>query len=295
MSVTVHQADPIFGGEVSLLYGKQTVDAYTAATSLVPAGFVNVPGLRRAADMDKIFPLGTYKRQQNNIANYRPSLSFTQDVQDMALLGAALRDGAGHLDYYTFAFGNAEVARQVIGAKVSRATIDMPRDGKLSVAYGFDALDISPLGTPPAAMTFDAGRVFYGYSLTLSTATDDYTNLLQRVRVEIEQTLVRLMPKQTGTSPNLRLISQGLKETIQHVNVTFDLYEPLSLQDISALCRSSFDITARFVDPCDNTRVINILMHDMQFETDDLNEGDNQALLQFTAQADTLDIVITNV
>ena len=301
--------DVLYGGETSLLFGLQTNADPTvplASGSLVSAGFVGVPGIAQNSTLDMVRPLGTFLTPQINVMDYAATLTITQDLQDASILATGIRNttgaNAGRLNYYTALFGNADVARVVIGAKCSSLDISIPRVGKAQVTATYEALLTAPTSTAPVAMTYSTPKPFYGYSLAFNLGATGYSKLIKSVRINISHTLERLPPTfyVNASTPTTQLVSSYIKEKQQSVKVTLELYNPISkltAASIADVCANVTSITAVLKDPCYVTaaRTLTLTVPTLTFSADSLQAGSGQDMLNFTAEGTGSDLTVVYV
>lgn len=328
MTVTINTAPPIFGGQLFFWWGVQgsgdpfgtlgypldpafdptdsgnftdwgASPAYASpdpTTTYAPAGFLDVPGLANDAVMDDIFPLGTFVRQQRNIMDYTPSGTFQVAFQDITLLSEIIRSGTGNLPFLTFIVGNATYARIVTGAKLKVAKITIPRNGRVTVDFSYDALLIQPLASAPPAISYTPLRVYYGYNTGLVfNGTEDYSQYISQVSISINQTMVRLPPIAVQINSVWSLVSQYLKETNQMIDVSFDCYNNLPQDLVNAIAVTGYTVTVPMVDYTNATRSATLTLTDLKFSTEGQSEGGMQAIVNFTARADAQNIAVAQV
>lgn len=317
--MTTFVAIPQFGGDIGAFLAKQNLTANPDPTTppapvygaygasnlgvYVPMDFINIPSASAEAEMDNVFGVGSYIRLQRNATAMKPSLRFTQKLRGIALMAAAIRNAQGQLDYYAMLAGNSIIARSVVGAKVESLEINIPfESGAVTATVGMQALyagPADPVASALPAMTYgnQALPVYYGYNAAVLFNGDDYTDYIKSVRISIKHEIERLPTKRQTYSlpggPTLVLVSRHLKEKSQMVDVSFELFQNLPNQNVSALCRTNPVVQINLTDSCHGARGMGIGLTDVSFATDKLNEGEATSLLSFSAEANAGTFILT--
>lgn len=317
--MTTFVTTPQFGGDIGAFLAQQDLavnpDPTTPVTpafaaygtsnlnKFVPMDFINIPSANSEAEMDNVMGVGSYTRLQRNATAMKPSLRFTQKLRGIALMAAAVRNGAGQLNYFSMLAGNSAFARSVVGAKVESLDIDIPfESGAVTATVGMQALyagPADPVASAIPAMSYGnlALPVYYGYNASVLFNGDDYTDYIKRVRISIKHEIERLPTKRQTYSlpsgPTIVLVSRHLKEKAQMVDVSFELYQALPNQNVAALCRTNPVIQINLTDSCHGARSLGIGLTDVSFATDKLDEGEATSLLNFSAEANAATFLLT--